>query len=576
MSSSLLTTAHDRRELPAPAEHAAAKHFPNLFSLLLILLLAANYFAPFADLDFSWQIRTGEQIVRTGRLRPVESFSYTIPGQEVPEFEWLYELTLWAVWTPFGFGGLKLLKTILVGTPLLLLGLRLRREGVRWPGILSAILVAVFVLSAAWNLRPLYCTTIGLLLVSGWLHDHCAGRRPLSVWLPIVFLLWGNLHPGVITGQGLLLGTLVWEWLNRWLKWNRPLSRPACLRLTVVGGLGLAASFVGPDPLQRLLYPFRPELAQPIQRVFVEMQPLWAFWGRAPFATALVYAVAILVAVTVLLRFRSYRLWEIALLVGLAGLANLAVRSLQDWLVIMLALGVPHLAVLLRHLRRQRRAWRRRAVEWESGSATLVRPLLGKLLVVERSCQNVLNSPWLRWQGAWPAAALGLLAAVSLFPPMSRQMPIRDARDWPAAALNWIEAHGLRGRFFGPPDYGSYVTWRLGEAARCYVDTRGFFFPPQLLEDSHYLPQLGPDWPARLDRVLAYGTDYFLLETTGPRGQLWRSLQPYIDQPLYCDAQAVLLDAGQVRRAVAQLRGKAPSLATSHAGRATPADSGRE
>src|SRR5438067_11420089 len=120
---------------------------PNLFSIFLILLLLLNYFVPFADLDFTWQVRTGEQIVRTGQLQPRDSFTYTIAGRQVPEFEWLYEVVLWSIWSVFGFGGLKLLKTILVATPFLLLCLRLRKEGVRWPGIALALLIAVFALS---------------------------------------------------------------------------------------------------------------------------------------------------------------------------------------------------------------------------------------------------------------------------------------------------------------------------------------------------------------------------------------------------------------------------------------------
>jgi hypothetical protein len=84
------------------------------------------------------------------------------------------------------------------------------------------------------------------------------------------------------------------------------------------------------------------------------------------------------------------------------------------------------------------------------------------------------------------------------------------------------------------------------------VDTRGFFFPPVLLEDSCFVPQMTPDWRDRLERVLDYGTDYFVLETTGPRGALWRALQPHV-QPLYVDQKSVLLSADQVRQGVRRL-----------------------
>ncbi len=526
---------------------------PNALSLLLLLLLGANYFSPFGDLDYTWQIRTGEQLIRTGQLRLADTFTYTIAGREVADFEWLYEVVLWGVWNAFGYGGLKLFKTFLVAAPLALVCLRLRREGVGRHGILAAFFVAVAVLIPMWNLRPLYCTTICLLLVAGWLHDHCIGRRPLSWGLPVVMFLWANTHPGVIMGQGLLAGALGWEWINRWAKLNAPLDARACWRLTGIGGLGLVATFLSPDPLERMLYPFRPELAHPIQQIFVEMQPLYRFIGRWPFTTGLIYVVAALVAVTVVLRFRRYRLWEVALLAGLTLLANAALRSAQDWLLVMLALGVPHLAALLRETVTARRARVPLAPSWSQ-------PVLGRVLQFDWGCRRALRGPLTRWQWFWPTAAVGVLGLLSLVPPVARRMPIQDARHSPVAALDAIAARDLSGRFFGPPDFGTYVGWRLGERGKCYVDTRGFFFPPELLEDSHFLPQLYGDWRPRLERVLAHGTDYFLLETTGPRGRLWEAVRPHVGEPLYCDQEAVLLSAAQVRQGVAALVRKEGNL----------------
>jgi hypothetical protein len=401
------------------------------------------------------------------------------------------------------------------------------------------VLIAVAVLAPAWNLRPLYCTSLGLLLLCGWLHDHCTGTRPLTRWLPVVMLLWANLHPGVILGQMILAGAIAWEWLNRRLRLNAPLDGTSLRRLTIIGGLGLAATFVSPDPLERLLYPFKPELAHPVMRIFAEMRPLYAVFPSAPVSVGLTYAVAVLVGLTVVLRFRQYRLWEVATLLGLAGLANLASRSVQDWLLIMLALGVPHLAVLLRRAASggRRRAW------------------VVALLRLDGTAKRLLHSGWFRFQPRWLAGVALLLAVVSLVPPLARALPAREDPDLPCAAVDRIEQLGLSGRFFGPPDYGSYLTWRLGERARSYTDTRGFFFPPVLLEDSHYVPQLGPDWRRRLDRILDdYATDYFLLETAGPRGAFWRRLAPLLDNPpLHADGVAVLLTAAQVRAGVAKL-----------------------
>jgi hypothetical protein len=499
---------------------------------LIIGLVALNYFAPFSDLDFAWQIRTGERIVQSGSLQPAESFSYTIAGEQVPDFEWLYEVILWLVYSGFGFGGLKFLRIVLVAAPLVLVALHLRRQGVRWHGIALTVLAAVFILSPAWNLRPLFCTTIGLLLLTSWLHDHCTGRKPLTWWLPLVMLLWTNLHPGVIVGQALLLAAIAWERLNCWIQLNSPLDKTWLRRLTVIGSISFFATLIGPDPIARLMYPFRPELRHSIQRVFAEMQPLAAFLGTAPLAVILAYGVAALVLLTIIFRFRSYRLWEVALLAGMGGLANLAVRSLQDCVLLMLALGVPHLAILLAQAARHRR-----------------QAPITFLLRLDRSCKRVLFARILRFQPLWPALALAGFFLVSFVPGISHHMPKQNATDWPVAALDFIQAKDLQGKFFSHPDFGSYLGWRLGDKAKIYTDTRGFFFPPLLLEDSHYLPQQGPDWQNRLRRVLdQYHTDYFLLETKGPRGALWRDLQTHIGSPLYLDEQAVLVSAGQVRQ----------------------------
>src|SRR5262245_19892371 len=108
---------------------------PNITSLLLVVLLSAIYLGPMADLDWSWQVRIGEQVVETGELRTKEAFSYTIAGRQMHDFEWLYEVTLYGIWSVFGIGGLKFVKMTLIAVPMLLVAWRLWVANVRWHGI---------------------------------------------------------------------------------------------------------------------------------------------------------------------------------------------------------------------------------------------------------------------------------------------------------------------------------------------------------------------------------------------------------------------------------------------------------
>ena len=526
---------------------------PNALTLLFLVLLGANYFGCLSDLDWSWQVRTGQRIVESGSLRTHDTFSYTLDGKLLHDFEWLWEVLLWHTWNLFGLGGLKFLRVLLIAAPLTLLGWRLQRDGLRWHVVVLALLSAILVVAPAWNLRPLYCTTIGLFLSWSLLHDHCTGRKPLSWWaLPLVMLLWANMHPGVITGQALLVGAIGWEWL--YSTWGSPparsvpgrpgglphiaLDRPALWRLTLVGSLAFAASFVSPDPIDRLLYPFSSDLKHPIFRIFAEMQPLHRFLFQQPFVAPVVYAAAALVLVAIVRRFQHFRLWELALLAGLAVLGSVAVRSLMDWYLIMLALGLPQVKALYVEAvkRRPRAGW------------------LHGLLRLDNGLKRLFAGRLLGWQPGWVLAGVGVLGLVTLIPGLGRDLPLRDSPDWPVAALDHIEGAGLRGNFFAPPDYGAYIGWRLKDRAKTYMDTRGFFFPPTLVEDSHYVPALGPQWRRRLARVLdEYPTDYFLLETWGARSALWHALQPHISDPLYRDDKAVLLTAEQVRQGVTKL-----------------------
>lgn len=518
---------------------------PNITSILTCILLGAGYFGIMTDLDWTWQVRIGEQIWNNNCLRNADAFSYTIHGVLVHDFEWLYEVILYLVYSTLGIGGLKLLKMILIATPLVLLGWRLSAGGVRWRGQFFAFLTAVLIISGGWNLRPLVCTTIGLLLVSGWLHDHCVGRKPLTWWLPLTMLLWSNLHPGVITGQGLLAGAIGWEWINQWLKINRLLERSALWRLTLLGGLGLALTFVSPDPIDRLLYPFQPELKHPVQNLFVEMQPLYRMFTRLPVPTILAFALGAVTLIVVIKRYRIIRWWEIALLGGLTLLANVAVRVLPDWTLIMLAIGVPHLAAWLAEASDKRHTNR-----WVNG-----------LLHVDLFAKRLLENPLFRWQPKVALTFACMLAAISFIPPLGNAVPVQSSPEWPVAALDRMEKLGIQGKFFGTPDHGSYIGWRLRDKALIYTDTRGFFFPPYRLEDSLYIPQQGPEWRERLDRVLADGTDYLMLDVTGPRGTLWASLKPHIGSPIVLDEQVVVISADQAR---AGLRGIDQRMAASN------------
>src|ERR1051325_8902019 len=110
------------------------------------------------------------------------------------------------------------------------------------------------------------------------------------------------------------------------------------------------------------------------------MRPLENFVEMMPYVVGVAYLLAAVTLVAVLARPRSFRGWELALLAGLTLLANVAVRCLADWTLVMLALGVPQLRDLL------------------AEAAQTARRRFGVRLVLraDRFCRRLMDSPLLR------------------------------------------------------------------------------------------------------------------------------------------------------------------------------------
>jgi hypothetical protein len=507
--------------------------WPNALSLLLVAALALIWWRPPADLDYCWQIRTGQHMIDSRQLHQPDRFSYTIAGKDIPDVEWLYEVILALVWNQLGQGGLKLARVTLYAAPIALLAWQLRGRNVPRFAIALIVVFSLFALSYFERLRPLVCSTIGLQLVAGWLHDHCHGKRPLDWKLPLTMLLWANLHPAVIMGQGLVFGAIVWHLAA--LGVRKPVSGE-CQRAVALlrwGGLSLLATLASPAPIDRLLYPFSPELRHSAQQMFEEIKSPLRHLGHPPFVVELLLLLVVAYGLVLLLRRRELFGWEWALFAGVSGLFLMAIRSAGDFLMISSALAVPQIGPLLLKNAKS----------------------VGPLVHFERGIKRIMNSPLFGFQPVWPALGFAAIAVISLLP-LGDRLPNRQRADWPTEAADWIEKGGLSGpgpwNVFSGYNEGSYLIWRFDGRVRVYSDTRGFYYPGEFLDDSYALPRAVDNWPAHLEHVLAQGTQYFLLPVRDPAGlryELWTILELHIAKPLYQDEKYVIVSADQVSNA---------------------------
>ena len=218
--------------------------FDRLLTTLLFLAIALGAFLMPAQNDTWWQLRAGQDMWLTGHVLLRDTFSHTAYGAYWPNHEWLSQVLFYGV---YAAGGLPLL-TIFSATAVLgawLLVWRLTPGSTRSRFLLTAFVIASA--STMWAPRP---QVLSLVLLALTMTLLCSRRY---VWLPIVFLLWANLHGAVVMGVLVLAAALVATRLENRTSFPRlAVASLCCLLATLATPLGLTFWTEIPKSLNRI------------------------------------------------------------------------------------------------------------------------------------------------------------------------------------------------------------------------------------------------------------------------------------------------------------------------------------
>jgi len=404
--------------------------------------------------DLWWHIAGGQWMVENRTFFVPEPFAFTAADTWWLNDAWLSDVIfhLWVV--AFGIESLAYWKwLVLVVTWCLLWRVVSRLSGDRTCAFVATT-IGLAVAAPFLDVRPQLYSFLCFVFVL----DACVGRRP-PLWLPLVFLVWANLHAGFVLGLAILPVALIPAWRAEPQRWRVLLL----LALACV-----CACALNPNGVEVLVRPLRYafDASSPF-RSLGEWRPPFEPGGiQSPWFP---YGIGLFAAAT------------------LAGLGERVFRKGQPQLEFWVAVAIAGFILVLA-LRS------RRIVPFFA---------IAQALVVGMALARIARPAVQRIPPLVPplvAMALGLYWLLPM-PQRAYAFDYLTAHyEFPIESVNFIEHNQLSGRMFNYYNWGGYVNMRTHGRMQIFIDGRAdTVFSDQTYLDYIRVLHQQPDWRRVID-----------------------------------------------------------------------------
>ncbi|NTV37701.1 MAG: hypothetical protein HGA82_00650 [Anaerolineales bacterium] len=205
--------------------------------LVLAIALAIAFLLPVTPNDYWWYLRVGRDTLTQGTVPATDALTWSQTGTLVAYHSWGTAVLFWLVYKLGGLTLTVLLRGLLVAAAYGLTWLTARKLGAGRVGAAVVLLLAVLASSNNWSLRPQLLAyplfALALFILYKW---HSGGKllntkdtkqhegKPLTIlakffrpgqnlvyWLPLISLVWVNLHGSfvmliLLVGAALVFG----------------------------------------------------------------------------------------------------------------------------------------------------------------------------------------------------------------------------------------------------------------------------------------------------------------------------------------------------------------------------------
>lgn len=422
-------------------------------SLALLFLLPIAFFLSITPHDYWFYVRIGKDILESGAIPRVDTFSFTYPGRPIFYQPWLSAVIFWLTHATGGAAFTFLLRGICIAIAYGLIWGLMREAGTETK--LTTLLVILLGLSSSmnWSVRPqMFAYPLFVIMLRVLWHWQ-QGRAKWLWILPLATLLWANLHGSFVLalfliGSALLFGAGDKKQLTLWFA--------LCILATSINPRGIFVWQFVSDML-----------TSPSDQLFATewRPPVNAGWQMNIF-----FAWLLLLIPLAALSPRRLSLLEWIWFLGFGWLALSGLRYVIWFMFILALLSGPMLTELIKPFTRD-------AVR-TNHSNPRVNFLLGCILLA----MPLMMLPGLR-ESWWKDSP-----------------PVYHEATTPIAATKWLEAHpDLPGPLFSEYTFGSYLTFAL-PSRLLWIDNRFNAYPSEHWEKYQQIASAKSEWDDLLDR----------------------------------------------------------------------------
>jgi len=374
--------------------------------------------------------------------------------------------------------------------------------------------------SVVWVARPQIISFFLTALVAYLLDGYKRHDGKTLWWLPLIVLIWANVHGGYAIAFILMVCYVVGEGAN-WLVLHRDapvFSRRQMVHLLVVMGISFLAVGINPNTWHMWVYPFQ-TVGIGVLRDFIQE------WQSPNFHLAWQQPFILLLLLTVLALTRSGRradFTDLALMAVWTIMSLLAGRNIAIFALVAVPVFVRYGTLALE---RQLEDWGE--VGWmRSLSEASGRPLAGGRIL------SLLN---------WLLLVLIIVAAlVKIYFPLAPGVVEESLRgSLPGGAVAYVQAERPSGPMFNSYNWGGYLLFTLWPDYLVFVDGRTDLYDDAFLRRylSVYVADEG--WQEVLDE---YGIRLVIVETNSMLAKFLRIDSAW--QEAYRDEMAAIFTRG--------------------------------